>query len=316
MRVFVAGATGAIGRPLVAQLVAAGHEVTGSTRSAERAAALERAGARAAVCDVFDEPAFAAAVRAARPEVVVHQLTSLPAALDPRRAGVFEATNRLRRDGTRAVVAAARAAGARRVVAQSIAFLYAPDGDWVKPEEAPVATAGGQFGGAVAAALELERQVLEAGIEGVVLRYGFLYGPGTAYASDGFIAGEVRRRRFPVLGRGEGRTSFVHASDAAAATVAALERGASGIYNVCDDEPAPQREWLPAYAAALDAPRPLRIPAWIAGLVAGRDLVRAANSMRGASNAKARSQLGWEPALPSWRHGFSEALDRAPEQRR
>jgi nucleoside-diphosphate-sugar epimerase len=306
MRVFVAGASGAIGR----QLVAGGHEVTGMTRQPDRAEEIRAAGAAAAVCDVFDRAALAEAVAAARPEVVVHQLTALPAVLDFRRADLYEATNRVRTEGTRNLLAASRDAGARRVVAQSIAFVYAPVGGWVKDEEAPlVADAPGPFGEALEAIFDLERQVLGGEVaEGLVLRYGFFYGPGTAYASDGYFADQVRRRRLPIVGRGAGVTSFVHIDDAAGATVAALARGGSGIYNVCDDEPAPSRDWLPAYADAVGAKRPWRVPKLIARLVAGAAAAEIATSLRGASNAKAKRELGWEPLYASWRQGFREAL--------
>jgi nucleoside-diphosphate-sugar epimerase len=310
MRVFVAGASGAIGIPLVRHLVAAGHEVTGMTRRDHRAAALRDLGADPCVCDVFDRQALAAAVAGAQPEVVVHELTALPPKLDLRREGVYDATNRVRTEGTANLVDAARAAGARRLVAQSIAFIYAPTGGMVKDESDPVMrSAPGQFGTAVAATLELERRVLEAGgLVGLVLRYGFFYGPGTAYAADGSQAEEVRRRRLPIVGRGGGTFSFVHVDDAAAATVAACERGAPGVYNVCDDEPAALREWLPVYASAVGARRPLRVPKLIARLVAGAGAAAFATEMRGASNAKARREFGWAPEYATWRRGFREAL--------
>lgn len=310
MRVFVAGASGAIGRPLVRRLVEAGHQVTGMTRDPRRAEAIRAVGAEATVCDVFDPAALVGAVVAARPEIVVHELTSLPADLDPRRKGVYDANNRVRREGTRNLVAASASAGAARLIAQSVAFLYAPVGGWVKGEDEPVLEgAPGQLGAALDAALELERQVLgAAGVEGTVLRYGFLYGPGTAYAADGYQAELVRRRRFPIVGRGDGTFSFVHVEDAAAATVAACEAGPAGVFNVCDDEPAPLREWLPVYAEAVGARRPLRVPTAIARLVAGRGAVEIAASLRGASNERARRLLGWRPEYESWRRGFADAL--------
>lgn len=310
MRVFVAGASGAIGQPLVAQLVAGGHQVTGMTRRADRAAALHELGADTCVCDVFDRDALAGALTDARPEAVVHELTALPPKIDLGREGVYDATNRLRTESTANLVDAARGAGARRLVAQSIAFIYAPVGGMVKDESDPVmSSAPGQFGAAVEATLELEERVLAAdGIEGLVLRYGFFYGPGTAYAGDGSQAEEVRRRRLPVVGRGEGTFSFVHVDDAAAATVAACERGAPGVYNVCDDEPAPLREWLPVYAAAVGARRPLRVPKLIARMVAGGTAASFATEMRGAANEKARRELGWAPGYASWRRSFAEAL--------
>jgi 2-alkyl-3-oxoalkanoate reductase len=306
MRVFVAGASGAIGRVLVPRLVAAGHEVTGTTRSEEKAGAIREAGARAAVCDALDREAMRAAVEAAAPEVVVHQLTALPDRFDPRRKDIYDATNRLRVDGTRILIEAARAAGARRLLCQSIAFAYAPGSrPEVKDEDAPLfADAPPPFDGGVRAVAEMERMVVEAG--GLVLRYGWFYGPGTYYGEEGSITADVRRRRFPVVGRGAGLFSFVHVDDAASATVAAVERGAPGVYNVVDDDPAPMRDWLPAFAAAVGAPKPLRAPVWLARLVAG-PMVGLLGTQPGASNAKAKRELGWEPRWPSWREGFREA---------
>jgi nucleoside-diphosphate-sugar epimerase len=309
MRVFVAGASGAIGRPLVPRLVAAGHEVTGTTRSAERAEAIRAAGARAAVCDALDAEALRTTVAEASPEVVVHELTALPHRFDPRDKGIYDATNRLRREGTRNLLDAARASGARRFVCQSIAFAYAPGArPEVKDEDAPLARgAPPPFGDGVRAIDEMERAVIGAeDLEGLVLRYGWFYGPGTYYAEDGSMARDVRRRRFPVIGSGAGLFSFIHVDDAASATVAAVERGAPGIYNVVDDDPAPMREWLPAYAEAIGARKPLRVPVWLARLVAGRMATRV-DVQSGASNAKAKRELGWEPRWRSWREGFRKA---------
>ncbi len=310
MRVFVAGASGVIGRPLVRALVAAGHNVTGTTRREERASEIRAAGATPVLCDALDAEALRQEVVTAAPEVVIHELTALPERLDPRDPEIYEANNRIRREGTANLVAAAQAAGASRMVAQSIAFVYAAAGDWVKDEEAPtMPDTGGAFAGAIDAAMDLERQVLNAaGVDGLVLRYGFFYGPGSSYAGEGFQAQEVRRRRFPIVGGGRGTFSFVHVDDAAVATVVAAERGAPGIYNVTDDEPAPLRDWLPEYAAALGAPKPFRIPAFIARLVAGREIVGMATALRGASNAKAKRELAWQPIHPSWREGFRTAL--------
>jgi nucleoside-diphosphate-sugar epimerase len=310
MKVFVAGASGAIGKPLVRQLVAAGHEVTGTTRREEREAEIEAAGAKAAVVDALDGPALTEAVEQASPEVVVNQLTSLPQRYDPRKASFYTATNRVRSEGGHNLLEAARAAGARRLLTQSIAFLYAPEGDWVKDEDArPFDDAPEHFGPAVEAMLGHEREVLEApGLEGLVLRYGQFYGPGTYYAPDGHLGREVSRRRFPIVGPGTGTFSFLHVEDAAGATAAALERGAPGIYNVVDDEPAPLREWLPAFAKVLGAKPPRRVPVWLAKLVAGSSTAAMATQLRGASNAKAKRELGWQPRYPSWRQGFHEAL--------
>ena len=308
----MAGATGAIGRPLVRKLLDAGHEVTGTTRSEQRAAALREAGVRAAVLDALDEGAVRAAVAEAEPEVLVHQLTSLPDSFDFRDPDLYTQTSRLRTEGTRNLVGAAREAGARRVVAQSIAFAYEPTGSWVKDEDAPLMSGPAEgFAGAVRAVAELERTVTGAeGLEGLALRYGFFYGPGTHYARDGGIAREVRKRRYPVVGGGRGVFSFIHVEDAADATLVALDRGGPGVYNVVDDDPAPMREWLPVYAQALGAKKPMRAPALLARLVAGKEAAAFATTLRGASNAKAKRELGWEPRHPSWREGFAESLSR------
>jgi nucleoside-diphosphate-sugar epimerase len=308
VRVFVAGASGAIGRPLVRHLVAAGHEVTGMTRRQERAAEIREAGAEAAVCDVFDAEALREAVVAARPEAVVHALTALPPRFGVRTD--LRPTNRIRVEGTRNLVAAARAAGAKRMVAESVSFFYAPEGSWVKDEEAPLDTgAPGKVGAAVAAITDLERQVLEAeGLEGLVLRFGWFYGPGTYIGPGGSQAEDVRKRRYPIVGTGDATFSFIHIEDAAAAVVAALERSAPGVYNVADDEPSPLREWLPVFAETLGAKPPRRVPLWLVGLVVGRTMARAAAGTRGAANAKAKRELGWEPAHPSWRQGFAEVF--------
>jgi 2-alkyl-3-oxoalkanoate reductase len=309
MRVFVAGASGAIGRPLVSQLVAAGHEVTGTARSEERAETIRAAGARAVSCDALDADALRATVEEAAPEVVVHELTALPHRFDPRDKEIYAATNRLRTEGTGNLIDAARAAGARRLVCQSVAFAYAPGArPEVMDEDARLAFGSPPpFGDGVRAIDEMERAVLGAdGLEGVVLRYGWFYGPATFYADDGSMAHDVRKRRFPVIGKGTGLFSFVHVDDAASATVAAVERGAPGIYNIVDDEPAPQREWLTVYAEAIGAKRPFRVPVWIARLVVGK-IATMADRQPGASNAKAKRELGWEPRWRSWREGFRDA---------
>jgi len=310
MRVFVAGASGAIGRPLIPKLVAAGHEVTGMTRSEANAEDVRRAGASAAVVDVFDADALSAAAREAGAEVVVHELTALPERLDFRKEELYAATNRCRIEGTRNLLDAARAAGAHRFVSQSIAFAYRSDGARVKTEDDPLLEAApGGFGSAIAALREMESSVLGAeGIEGLVLRYGFFYGPGTYYASDGSTVADLRRRRMPIVGKGTGVFSFIHVDDAADATVAAVEHGAPGIYNVTDDEPAQMSEWVPGLAEAAGAKPPRRVPAWAARLIAGKTATSFALDLRGASNEKAKRELGWKPAHPSWRAGFAESL--------
>lgn len=291
------------------QLLAAGHEVTGMTRREEKAAEIRAAGAQAVVCDVFDAAALNEAVDAARPEGVVHALTALPQRLKPK-ADYLAATNRVRSEGTRNLVAAAQAAGARRLVAESVAFFYEPEGEWIKDEQAPLfRDPPGRFAAGRDALVELEELVTEArGLEGVVLRFGWFYGPGTHFDRGGSMAEETLKRRNPVIGAGTGVFSFVHVDDAAAAVLAALGHGAPGAYNVVDDDPVPQREWLPVYAAALGAKPPRRVPGWIARLAAGADLASTGVSMRGADNAKAKRELGWAPAHPSWRQGFAESL--------
>jgi 2-alkyl-3-oxoalkanoate reductase len=310
MRVFVAGASGAVGRPLLPKLVAAGHEVTGMTRSESKTEDMRRDGARAVVADVFDVDALRAAMEEARPEVIVHELTALPDRIDFRKADTYAATNRVRTEGTRNLVDAALAAGARRLVCQSIAFAYRMDGEGLKTEDDPLLSeAGGAFGSGVSALREMEAMVLGTdGLDGLVLRYGFFYGPGTYYAADGTSTDDVRRRRMPIVGKGSGVFSFIHVDDAADATVAAVERGAPGVYNVTDDEPAPMREWVPVFAQAAGAKPPRRVPVWLARFVAGKDVSNFAVELRGASNEKAKRELGWEPVHTSWRSGFAESL--------
>jgi nucleoside-diphosphate-sugar epimerase len=247
-------------------------------------------------------------VVSARPDVVVHELTDLLKAIDPRKMEEQLAANdRLRREGTRNLVEAALAAGASRIVAQSIAFAYAPRGGLVKAEEdALYLDAPWPWRRSVEAVRELERLVTETeGIEGVVLRYGHLYGPGTAYAPDGAMAELVRKRGFPIGGDGGRVLAFVHVDDAVRATVLALDRGAPGIYNIVDDEPAPQREWLPAYAESLGVKPPRRVPKLLLQLLAGRYAIHLVTEVRGASNVKVKRELGWRPRYPTWRDGFA-----------
>ena len=309
MKVFVAGASGALGRRLTPALLEAGHGVTGMTRSQESADRLRQAGADAVVCDVFDRERLTEAVHDAAPDAVVHQLTALPSEFDIRKID-YGPTNRLRTEGTRNLLDAAAAAGVSRFVSQSIAFMYAPDGGHPATEDEPVHTeAPAPFGQAAAATEDGDRQVVGArGMSGLVLRYGFFYGPGTYYAADGHAAGEFRKRRQPVVGPGTGVFPWIHIDDAASATVAAVERGEAGIYNVCDDEPAAMKEWVPVYAEALGAKRPLKVPLWLGRLAAGPLAAHFATQMRGASNAKAKRELGWQPRYASWREGFRESL--------
>jgi nucleoside-diphosphate-sugar epimerase len=245
-----------------------------------------------------------------RPEVVVHELTDLPPALDPRKMEKQLAGNdRIRTEGTRNLVAAAVAAGARRIVAQSIAFAYAPTGTGLKRETDSLwDDAPWPWRRSVDALRELDDAITgTTAVEGVVLRYGWFYGPGSAYGPGGHFEREVRRRRFPVVGSGCGVFSFIHVDDAADATVAALARGAPGIYNIVDDEPAPTREWLPAYADAIGAKRPRRVPRFLARMLAGQYAVMLSTELRGASNERAKAELGWQPRYASWREGFRAA---------
>lgn len=316
MRIFVAGATGALGTQLVPRLAGAGHEVTGMTRTAAKRQALRDLGARPVVADALDARAVAAAVAAAEPEVVMHQLTALSGPVGGRRMDRWLAqTNRLRTEGTDNLLAAARAAGARRVIAQSYAgsgMPFARAGGPVKDEDDPIdPDPPAQMRPALDALRHLEAAV--TGIdwgEGLALRYGGFYGPGTGLsaAPDAPMSAAVRARRVPVVGGGGGIWSWVHIADAAQATVAALTRGGPGVYLVVDDEPAPVREWLPALAQALHAPRPRRVPRWVGRLAAGEAMAVMMTETRGASNAKARRELGWAPRFPTWREGFATGL--------
>jgi len=311
VRVFLAGATGAIGRRLVPLLQEAGYPVTGMTRSEARAGALRAHGIDAVVADAFDADAVREAVVAARPDVVIHQLTDIPRVIDPRRYEEQMAGNdRLRDEGTPNLVAAARAAGARRVVAQSIAFAYAPQGtDTPRTEGDPLfLDAPRAYARSVRSIAALERTVMEEeALEGVVLRYGFFYGPGTAYSKRSATAETLRKRRFPIVGGGSGVWSWINIDDAANAAVCALD-APPGIYNVIDDEPAPVREWLPVLAESLGAPEPRRVPAWLARFGAGRLGVYYMTRLEGASNEKARRELGWQPVVTSWRDGFFTSM--------
>jgi nucleoside-diphosphate-sugar epimerase len=306
MRILVAGATGALGRQLVPRLAAREHEVSGITRSASKEEQLRRLGATPLVADGLDAEAVARSVAQSEPEVIVHQLTAIPNQVDLRRLDRdFELTNRLRTEGTDHLLAAARAVGTRRFVAQSFAgWPYARTGGPVKSEDDPLDDAPAKAMRETHAAIRrLEATVTGASwIEGVVLRYGGFYGPGTSLDRDGGELVElISRRRLPVVGNGAGIWSFVHIEDAADATVAAVEGGAPGIYNVVDDDPAPVAEWLPAVASALGANPPLRVPRPVGRLLAGEAPVVMMTEVRGASNEKAKRELGWRPRHPSWR---------------
>ncbi len=309
MRVFLAGATGAIGRRLVPMLLADGHQVTGMTRSKDKLDGLRALGAQPVLADALDAAAVCAAVREARPDAVIHQLTALPQRIDPRKIERdFAMHDRLREEGTRILVAAAQDAGAARIVAQSIAFSYAPGPrGTVHVERDPLLSDPPKsFARSARAVRELERAVLDAG--GVALRYGYFYGPGSAIAPSGSMGQDLARRRMPIVGGGAGVWSFIHIDDAARATVAALTRGHSGAYNIVDDEPAPVSQWLPALAEALGAPRPLRVPAWLARPLAGGYGVATMTTSQGASNELAKRELGWQPQHASWREGFRTGM--------
>jgi 2-alkyl-3-oxoalkanoate reductase len=305
MRVFVAGATGALGRHLVPGLVVAGHEVTATTRTPGKVAQLREVGAEPVVLDGLDREAVIAAVLAAGPEVIVHQMTALagPGVRSLRKVDrVFAATNELRTRGTDNLLAAAARAGTRRVIAQGNNLVYERSGGPVKAEEDPLASRPPSPSAArsLAAIRHVDQTVPLTAPEGIVLRYGGFYGPG---ASDLLVDG-VRKRQFPVIGGGTGIWSFIEITDAAAATLAAVDRGEPGVYNVVDSDPAPVAEWLPYLAEVAGAKPPLRMPAWLGRLLAGEFVVALMTEARGASNEKARKELGWEPRYASWREGF------------
>ena len=308
MKVFVAGATGAMGKQLVPQLLTAGHQVVGMTRSESKQAVLRELGAESVVADALDAEQVAGAVAAAEPDVIVHQLTAI-AALDLRHFDrSFAPTNRLRTDGTDHLLSAARAAGVERFVAQSFTgWPYARTGGPVKSEDDPLdPSPAREMRESLAAIRHLEEAVVGADwTEGIVLRYGGFYGPGTSMAPGGEQIEMVRKRKIPVVGNGAGVWSFIHIADAAEATVAAVDHGRRGIYNVVDDEPAPVSEWLPGLAVAIGAPRPWHVPRWVGRLAAGEAGTVMMTEIRGASNAKAKRELGWQPRHASWRQGFA-----------
>ena len=310
MRVFVAGATGAIGRQLVPRLVAAGHEVHGMTRSESKQAMLSELGAVPVVADALDPDQVAQAVGRARPDVIVHQLTAIPAVLDLRHFDRdFALTSRLRTEGTDHLLSAGQAVGVRRFVVQSHILSYARTGGPVKSEEDSFDRSPcREMRETLAAIRHLEEAVLGARwTEGIVLRYGHFYGPGTSLAQGAEQVELVRRRKFPLVGDGGGVWSFIHVADAAEATVAAVERGNRGVYNIVDDDPAPVAKWLPALAEELGAKKPVRVPRFVGRLLAGEAGAVMMTELRGASNAKAKRELAWHPGHPSWRQGFTAA---------
>jgi nucleoside-diphosphate-sugar epimerase len=305
MRVFVAGGSGALGRRLVPQLVARGHQVTATTTNPERVGVLERLGARAVVMDGLDAASVGEAVAADRPEAIVNQMTAIAGKPDMKHMDRwFATTNRLRTEGTDHLLAAAEATGVAHVVAQSYgSWNGIREGGWVKTEEDPVDTLRGTPGEpGMKAVRHLEDAVRGAG--GAALRYGWLYGPG---ATEDLVA-SVRKRQLPIVGGGNGHTSWVHLDDAASATVLAVEQQATGLFNIVDDDPAPVSEWLPYLAECAGAKPPMRFPAWLARIVAGDVAVTMMTQGRGFDNAKARKELGWELRYPSWRLGFKAEL--------
>jgi nucleoside-diphosphate-sugar epimerase len=312
MRVLVAGANGAIGRRLIPKLVQAGHTVAGMTRTAGKAGLVRAMGADPVIVDALDAAAVMAAIRGLSPDVIVHELTAIPARLNIRNYDrEFELTNRLRSEGTNNLIAGALEAGVRRFIAQSFApLVYARQGSPVKTEDDPMdSDSPSALRQTLKTIQHLESATLAIrGIAGIVLRYGAFYGPGTSFGEGGFGLEDLRRRKIPIVGNGAGVWSFIHIDDAAEATLAALERGDPGIYNIVDDDPAPVSEWLPALAAAINAPAPRHVPAFIARLAVGEHGVVMMTEIRGSSNTKAKRKLQWTPQWRSWREGFRFGL--------
>jgi len=316
MRILVAGASGAIGRRLTPKLVQAGHTVAGMTRTSSKADLVRATGADPVIVDALDTAAVTAAIQDLRPDVIVHELTAIPARLDLRNYDrEFALTNRLRSEGTDNLIAGALQAGVRRFIAQSFApLVYLRQGSSVKTEDDPMDSDPPSALRATLKTIEhLEAATLGIrGIPGIVLRYGAFYGPGTSFGEGGFGLEDLRRRKIPVVGNGAGVWSFIHIDDAAEATLAAVERGDPGIYNVVDDDPAPVSEWLPALAAAIKAPAPRHVPAFIARLAVGEHGVIMMTEIRGSSNIKAKRELLWKPQWSSWREGFRFGLTEDP----
>jgi nucleoside-diphosphate-sugar epimerase len=306
MKIFVAGATGAIGRPLVRQLVAAGHQVTGMTRTAGKVAGLLEQGAEAVVINALDTETMKEAVRQAKPEIVIDQLTDLPKKANPFRfRSFYKKQTPLKETAPLPLLEAAIEVGAIRHIMQSVAFMYAPAGKLHSEDDPVYLDAPPPWDTAIPPFPRIEQRIVdEAALEGIVLRYGFFYGPGTHMAPDGSLYADVKKRRYPIVGDGGGVHSFVHVEDAAAATVQAVEGGQSGIYNIVDDTPLAIREWLPAYARAIGAKPPRRVPRWLARLTVGAIPTHFSTTLNGASNKKARQSLGWAPNHPDPRQGF------------
>jgi nucleoside-diphosphate-sugar epimerase len=316
MKVFVAGGSGAIGTRLVPHLLARGHDVVATTRSARTAERLRATGAQAVIADGLDRDAIMRAVASAEPAVVVHQLTALAGATNYRNFDKeFAITNRLRTEGTDNLLDAARAAGARRFIAQSYGnWIYERSGSALKTEDDRLDPhPPAHQTRSLKAIRYLESRVTGAeGLDGLALRYGSFYGPGTGIElAGGVIVEMIRKRRFPIIGDGAGVWTWIHIDDAASATLAAVERGAPGIYNIVDDEPAPVSAWLPALASALGAKPPRHVPVWLGRIAAGEVGVSMMTQVRGSSNAKAKRELGWAPRYPSYRAGFASGLTDA-----
>jgi nucleoside-diphosphate-sugar epimerase len=312
MKILLAGATGAIGRRLIPMLVSAGHTVTGTTQHPEKMTSISSAGATPMQVNALNEREVLAAVQKTQPEIIIHQLTAIPANLNLRHFDQgFGLTNRLRTEGTDHLLAAARAVGVRRFIAQSYAGWYARTGGWIKTEDDPLIASGISDGRkTLEATIYVERAVLqEKAIEGFALRYGSFYGPGTSLAPGAWFFDCVRQRRVPIVGGGTGYWSFIHIDDAAAATLAAVGSPHPGIYNITDDEPAPVSTWLPVLAEVLGAKPPRRVPKWLARLAVGEYGVAVMTELRGSSNRKAKSLLPWKLKWPTWRQGFKDGFE-------
>lgn len=318
MKIFLAGATGAIGKRLLPMLVAAGYQVTGTTRTAAKAGSIRAVGAKPEVVDALNKWQVMEAVQRTKPDVIIHELTAIPESLNLKRFDEsFALTNMLRTDGTDHLLAAARQTGCQRFIAQSYAgWTYARTGSWVKKEDDPLISEPEESARhTFQSILHLESAVLsEPGIEGFVLRYGAFYGPGTSLGYGGSMLEEIKKRRVPIVGKGAGHWSFLHVDDAASATVAAVAATSPGLYNICDDEPAPVSEWLPFLADVIGARPPRHIPSWLGRMAIGEYGVAMMNEVRGASNEKAKSQMSWRLKWPSWRSGFREGLGQTIQE--
>jgi nucleoside-diphosphate-sugar epimerase len=317
MKIFLAGASGAIGKRLLPQLVRRGHTVTATTRTPDKVDSIRRVGATPEVMNALDEQEVLETVRRAAPDVIIHELTAIPSSLDLKRFDEgFAFTNMLRKEGTDILLAAARSTGCRRFIAQSYAgWPYRPTGTWIKDENDQLLSsseAESSVEKTLEAILHLESAVLgESALEGFVLRYGAFYGPGTSLGLGGSLLEEVKKRRVPIVGKGTGYWSFLHIDDAASATVAAVDAPSPGVYNICDDEPAPVSEWLPFLANELGARPPRHIPTWMARMAIGAFGVALMTEIRGASNQKAKSQMPWTLKWPTWRKGFRDGLSNS-----